>query len=76
MEHFEVKIKWDETEGEPAMWISECEPLGVFLCEPTLRRLLSENQLAAETMREVDGKSMDFILDFKIEVPKVSEMVA
>jgi hypothetical protein len=76
MDRFDVKIMWDETEGEIPCWISECPALGVFLCDESLNKLVRENRLAAETMREIDGKSMDFTLDFKIETPDVMELAA
>jgi hypothetical protein len=75
LEHFDVVIRWDETEGEPAMWISECDSLGVFLCQPTISKLIKQNWLACEDMREVSGKSTDFTLNFKIETPQVREFV-
>jgi hypothetical protein len=76
VEHFEVKIMWDETEGELPGWVSECAALNIALCDVSLVKLMKENRLAAETMREIAGKSMDFILDFKVEVLDLVKLAA
>jgi hypothetical protein len=48
----------------------------VYFCEESLSKLLQENQLAVEGLRELDGKPLDFVLDFKVEAPNPLELVA
>jgi hypothetical protein len=75
VEKFEVKVMWTEEDDSPG-WISECAALGLYMCDESLTKLVQENRLAAETLRELDGKSLDFALDFKVETPDLSALAA
>jgi hypothetical protein len=67
---YTVKIAWDD---EALCWYSECEEIGLYLCDESFAKLVSQNKTAAVDLQEARGKSLDFTLLFKVAAPAIEE---
>jgi hypothetical protein len=72
MDRFEVKIAWDD---ESRTWGAVCSSLKIYGDFDTLFELRRGVSLAAEDIRELEGESLDFVLDFKIKTPKMEHLI-
>jgi hypothetical protein len=70
---YSVKIAWDD---EYLCWYSECEELGLYLCDESFSKLVNQNKAAALDLQEARGESLDFDLSFQVLAPAVQELAS
>jgi hypothetical protein len=68
---YSIKIAWDD---EYLCWCSECEEIGLYLCDESISTLVNQNRVAALDLQEARGESLDFNLSFQVAAPAVQEM--
>jgi hypothetical protein len=73
MDKYEVKIAWDD---ESQTWYSECEDVGLYLCDPSLTSLVKQNKELSVEFREFKKEPTDFALDFKVDFSGIQELLA